>query len=204
MGQQGLVFVFLPALLLISAVCLTRLLAPKPQWVTVTAGVIIAINMAVFLFMPEFPLGANNQRLLTRSTLENSDIYFEARFETIVQRFAPESTLLLASSSHHLAYYLPDYTIISVSETPKWETTENSLTTFLDGTTLSMEQLKLQPDTENGFTVVIFDPNIEHINGSAELVKTLSLPDGSSLPYIQLGPSAQIYFNEHEYGVLPQ
>lgn len=102
MGQQGLVFVFLPALLLISAVGLTRLLTARPRWMIRAMAVLIAVNAGIFCLVPEYPLGSAALRLLTRATLFNSDQCYLDRFRAIEENSAPESTVILAANWHHV------------------------------------------------------------------------------------------------------
>ncbi len=57
MGQQGLVFVFLPALLLGSAAGLVYLTAQRPKALVGAASILVVLNVGVFCFAPEYPLG---------------------------------------------------------------------------------------------------------------------------------------------------
>jgi hypothetical protein len=109
MGQQGLVFVFLPALMLMGAYGLERLLSNGSRWFAPVVALLVLINTSIFSLLPEYPLGEGTQRFLTRDTIVNSDTFFRERFEVIKNNFPPESTVLLAANWHHLEYYLPEY-----------------------------------------------------------------------------------------------
>jgi len=96
MGQQGLVFIFLPVLLVLSAESLKRLFPAKPVLLFAGVAVIVLFNMAVFCWLPEYPVGSPVLRLLTRATLANSDAYYQTRFAAIKQNFPPDTTVIVA------------------------------------------------------------------------------------------------------------
>ena len=53
MGQQGLIFIFLPVLLLFSAVGLTCLLADRSRWLAAATASLIVLNAGIFLLAPD-------------------------------------------------------------------------------------------------------------------------------------------------------
>src|SRR5690606_28813525 len=55
MGQQGLVFVFLPALLLPSAEGTYQLFRTRPAVLQIVTLAIVLFTAAVFILMPEYP-----------------------------------------------------------------------------------------------------------------------------------------------------
>ncbi|HMN61991.1 MAG TPA: hypothetical protein PJ988_16595, partial [Anaerolinea sp.] len=126
MGQQGLIFVYLPALLLVSAAAFDSLFQGQAKPVLFGGLAIILLSSAIFLFLPEYPLGANSQRLLTRQTLVNSDRYYSTRFEAIRKTFSATSTLILAENWHHVQFYLPEYRVIPFNLGAKWEIDEGA------------------------------------------------------------------------------
>jgi len=107
MGQQGLVLVFLPALLLAAA--------REIRWggrVGWRLGIIgVAMNVAVFLLVPEHPFGPEGIRLLNRSALRHHDASLEARFALLRARFPPERTWVVASQWRFLDFYAPEYRV---------------------------------------------------------------------------------------------
>lgn len=116
MGQQGLVLPVLPALCLLSAVGLVALSAgaqrPARALAILSAPVALA-GALIFLFAPEYPLGTDVQRLLTRQTLENSDRYYGERVSAVREHWAPSEALIVAVDSAHAAYYLPEYRVMA-------------------------------------------------------------------------------------------
>lgn len=109
MGQQGLVFVFLPILILLSAEALFRMLHTRQAVLWGVSGAIAAVSALVFIFGPTYPLGEDQFKLLTYSTLRENDAWLAGRFAAVRSEFEPENTLLLAINWRHLQYYLPEY-----------------------------------------------------------------------------------------------
>jgi hypothetical protein len=202
MGQQGLVFVFLPALLLVSAYSLKQLLWARPYGLAGAATALITINIAIFCLLPEYPLGSQTQRFLTRDTLTNSDHYFQERFKIIQENFKPESTIILASNSHHVEYYLPAYHNISFSIVSKWELNEGQAENNPDLKFIATPaQLDLQLNEKGVATIVLFDPDLANFNSSEEMVKQASLPGGGSLEYLELKANSQFFVSPTSFGL---
>ncbi len=200
MGQQGLVFVFLPALLLVSAEALVRLFSGRYYWLAAAFAAILLFHVAVFTLLPEHPMGPNGQRLLTWQTIRNNDNYFQSRLAAIEQKFPADSTVILATNWHHLEYYLPEYRFIPFAVTAKWEIEEQGLTGGNVGKTIAAEDLEVQSNNQTEALVIIFDPQLEHFNTSSDLMEQLSLTDGSHLSYIRLKQNDEIFFNKNSYG----
>ncbi len=184
MGQQGLVFVYLPVLFLWSARGLLSWNSGRLR--TVLAVLVIALNASVFLVLPEFPLGTNGPRLLTRSTLARSDRYYHSRFEAIQNHFQDETVVILAVSWHHVEYYLPNYPVI-----PYGIGTHGAIVTPL------LESFQLDPGKvadvsgdENGtWRVVLFDPPLLDALEPGLRPSFLPLDAKTELAYIELDSS---------------
>jgi hypothetical protein len=191
MGQQGLIFVYLPALLLLSALGLVRLLSARSYWLPALTTALLLLNASIFLLAPEYPMGAGTQRLLTRTTLINSDHYFQDRFEAIKKSFPTESTAILAANWHHVEYYLPEYTTLHFN---------------VDGTNvgghITPAELGLQPLPDGQVTIVIFDPELREFNRAAERVEVQALPGGGQLEYVKLRLNDQLYVDANSFGLL--
>ena len=187
MGQQGLVFVFLPALLLLSAVGLTRLLAARPHWLAVATALCVVVNAGIFLLVPEYPMGPGTQRLLTRATLVNSDHYYKDRFQAIKEGFALESTAILAANWHHVEYYLPGYKLLPIDVIP-----EGGLGRGLASSRpsepkrWSVQNLDLAPGTDNMISVIIFDDKLVPFNETPELTQVVELDHGGRMEMFAL------------------
>ena len=158
MGQQGLVFVFLPALLLLSAAGLARLLDRQPRWLLTAAVVLTVLNAGIFCLIPEYPLGPDNLRMLTRAALVNADRYYQDRFYAIEENFAPESTAILAANWHHVEYYLPEYARLPFGVVSKWEKDEGSPIGSSQEVFATPAELGLQLDDQGQAVIVVFDP----------------------------------------------
>jgi hypothetical protein len=204
MGQQGLVFVFLPALLLLSAVGLLRLLGSngEKRWAVylMTAG-LVTCNGAVFLLAPEYPLGVDRLRLLTRATLVNSDRYYEDRFEAIKANFAPKSTAILADNWHHVEYYLPKHTRLPFSVVSKWEKDEGSPRGNPQEVVAAPIGLGLQLDGRGQATIVIFDPDLMAFNESPTSAHELPLKHEGTLEYFVLTGDQAFHYGASSFGL---
>lgn len=203
MGQQGLVFVYLPALLVISAAALVYLLESRRRWLfMVTAGLVL-INASIFLFLPEYPLGPNGQRLLTRATIVNSDNYFQGRFNEIESSFSPGNSVIIASNWHHLDYYLPQYTRLPFTLGAKWEVDQgqpdNSPQNNLDATPAQMG-FNLAPGEE--VAVVIFDPDLDGFNQTPQYAQQVPLPDGSDLQVMYMGAQDRLVLKPDSFSLI--
>ena len=208
MGQQGLVFVFLPALLLPSAVGLARLLDRRPsdvlypRWLVAVAAVLVVLNAGVFCLVPEYPLGPDNLRLLTRAALVNTDRYYQDRFAAIEGNFAPESTAILAANWHHVEYYLPDYPRLPFGVVSKWEKDEGSpIGSSLDVVATPAE-LGLQLDGQGQAVIVVFDPYLMAFSDSQRSVRGLALKHGGELGYFVLTEEQAFHYGAASFGVV--
>jgi 4-amino-4-deoxy-L-arabinose transferase-like glycosyltransferase len=108
MGQQGLVLVFLPALLLLAAALAAR--DGRRGWGLGLAG--LALNVVLFLAAPERPLGPEGIRLLNLSTLRRHDATMAGRFALLRAEFPPDRTLIVASQWRFFDFYAPEYPVL--------------------------------------------------------------------------------------------
>ncbi|NJO00147.1 MAG: hypothetical protein HC875_41570, partial [Anaerolineales bacterium] len=203
MGQQGLVFVFLPALLLWSATGLVSLLAQRPQALVAATAILVALNVGVFCFAPEYPLGPERQRLLTRETLVNSDHFYQDRFEAIKQHFSHESTLILAANWHHVEYYLPEYTHLPFNIGSKWEhdagAPANARPQVINANPTSFG---LSSNAQGQTIVIVFDPELNIFNETVDRTNELELAHGGELHYFALAEDDHFYLGSGSFGVL--
>jgi hypothetical protein len=201
MGQQGLVFVFLPALLLAGAVGLTRLLSTQPRSLMAAVGVLVSLNAGMFCLAPEYPAGPGTQRLLTRATLASSDRYYEDRFEAIEQDFAPKSTAILAANWRHVEYYLPDYVSLPFAIGSKWEIDAGSPKGGFQEMIATPTVLGLQLDSRRQAAIVLFDPDLAAFNESPSAARELSLEHGRELEYLVLTEDQAFHYGRRSFGV---
>ncbi|GAP08782.1 MAG TPA: hypothetical protein DEQ80_06320 [Anaerolinea thermolimosa] len=192
MGQQGLVFVFLPALLLLSAAALDRWLCRQPPFFWAGVVLLVAISGSIFALLPEYPLGAGTQRLLTRQTLQNNDRYFLERFRAIRQSFPPESSSILATNWHHVEFYLPEYRVFHFDVGAKWEVDEG----------LSENQTRqLVGISDAGEKVILFDAELEPFNRTPERVAWVELSGGDQLAVLPLYNGEKLWIGVDGFGV---
>ena len=202
MGQQGLVFVFLPALLLISAVGLDFLFSVQGRWASALLALVLVANAGLFLFAPEYPLGNERLRILNRKALERTDREYGERFETIARRFPPGSTAILAADWRHAEYYLPEYVVLHFDIGSKWELDEGkpkvppqSQLSKLPG------ELGMQIESGAKGTLVIFDEELEDFNRSSDRKVEMRFPDGLKMDYLEIEADAPIIIDQNGFGV---
>ncbi|MFW6116645.1 MAG: ArnT family glycosyltransferase [bacterium] len=193
MGQQGLIFVFLPALLLLSAAGLTRLLSARPGWLVAGTAVLVALNAGIFCLVPEYPLGPGTQRLLNPATLISSDHYYQDRFRAIKENFEPESTAILAANWHHVEYYLPAYTTLKWENVPGFSEREIVVTP---------DELGLGLDVEGQAAIIIFDSELRAFNESPKSVEIVPLEHGGDLPLLALEEGQAFRYGTHSFGLV--
>ncbi len=180
MGQQGLIFTYLPALFLFLAFLIVNALGQQKLRLISMVLIICVLNAGVFLFVPEYPLPID-QRFLTRDTLKNSDDYFQNRFDAIRLNFQPESALIFASNWHHVEYYLPEFKVARFEIGSKWEVNEgdiNSGNTFIVAAGEGSEGGKMD--------VIVFDSELNQINLSLDQLRQIPISANTNLQYFEL------------------
>jgi hypothetical protein len=187
MGQQGLVFVFLPALLLLSAQGLYRLLNSRPMLLRATALIIALISAAVFLLAPSHPLGKDRLKLLTYATLREADQLMGDKIAAVRENFQPQNTLLLAANWRHLQYYLPEYRFARFNIGAKFEV-EAGQPTSADfvGQPTSAEAAGLTGGQD--WQIVVMDEELRAF--AAQSLQEVELPNGFRLAYLSLAADA--------------
>lgn len=204
MGQQGLVFVFLPALLLGGAAGLVRLFASgSSRRLAVVAAALLAVNVALFCMAPEYPLGGDRLRLLTRAALINSDRYYQDRFQIIEENCIPNSTVILANDWHHTEYYLPEYSTLHFNIGSKWEKDEGDLTeNSRQNIFISTFDLGLPLNSERNAFIILFDPALIGLNKTPDLIKKWDLKNDDALSYFELEEGQHFYIEKGFFGIV--
>jgi len=197
MGQQGLVFVFLPVLLLLGAVGLDHMLTTRRCWMAATA-LVIAVGAAIFCLAPEYPMGSGTQRLLTRETLACSDRYYAARFTAIRENFEPESTLILAANWDHVEYYLPEYAVLAFKDQG------NQTLQSWEETIVTPDALGLRPDSNECISAIVFDSRMAFFNQSSSLTRELPMEHNEVLEHLCLTKGQLLHFGKGFFGVLEE
>ncbi|MBZ0301933.1 MAG: glycosyltransferase family 39 protein, partial [Anaerolineae bacterium] len=127
MGQQGLVFVFMPALFLLSAEASYRLLNARPNLLWASTAAVALAGTAIFLFAPEYPLGGSDLRLLTNATIRTADRLRADEIATVRASFDPTHTVLVSEGWRYTEYYLPEYELVRISVGSKYEVNEGQI-----------------------------------------------------------------------------
>jgi hypothetical protein len=202
MGQQGLVFVFLPALLLLSAAAVYNLKWPRPLYRQLAIAVLVMANALIFLLAPTYPVGGDRLKLLTADTLHQHDSYYLSRIAALPQNFPESHALILSSQWRFPQYYLPQYLLAPYGIVARWELGEGKSTRegeiWVDGA-----QAGLKPDSSGFFYVVIFDDELLPFNQTPDQQKWLELPDGQRLAYLRFTSEERFYMGPQSYGVVP-
>lgn len=203
MGQQGLVFVFLPALLLASAVVIKNLPRPFGK-APIRSGLLglISINALVFLFMPTFPLGTTGPKILTRNTLVEHDASYSVRFKTVRDAFSPEHAAILSSEWRFPQYYLPEYPLIHYALGSRWEHNEGE-PLQRDATHIDPEELGLRTDQRGQMYVIIFDEEIEPFNTSLDRLTKIEGEGTSHLRSLWLDQGDLLEVSPTSFQVVP-
>jgi len=188
MGQQGLVFVFLPALLLATAWMLSRIHFKNSLARSAIAASLVLGNSLVFLFAPSFPFGSDGIKILTVDTIRSHDAEVQERVEAVQAQFEPADSILIASDWRWLQYYLPEYSFQPYQVTPRGE--EGAGLPEISGS------IRLGCDraerTIDGCTVVIFDSTLNSWVKQAERFGKLDLASGDSMLFLHLDPTGSI------------
>jgi hypothetical protein len=200
MGQQGLVFVFLPAFMLLSAEGLYRLLQSRPSALRAATAAIALVGAAIFVVGPTYPLGGDSPKLLTYATIRENDQLIANEIAAVHENFAPENTLLVAGSWRHMQYYLPEYQLLRFNVGGKWEV-EFGAITALDfvGEALTAEQVGLE--TGQDWQVVIVDPELRSLSTTPP--EMVSLPNGYEIAYLSLKADETFVANDTSLGIGP-
>jgi hypothetical protein len=198
MGQQGLVFVFLPVLCLLSAAALALLPGPHLAWL----GAAVGINAALFLAAPTYPLGGDRPKLLTADTLRRHDDFFRTRLAAVRARFDPRSAVVLSSAWRFPQYYLGDYRQLRYGLVARWELGEGE-SLIRHEIEVSPEQLGVGADAEGYRYLVLFDDALEGFNADRARQEEVELEGGGHLAYLRLRPGETIHLRRDNFGVLP-
>ena len=203
MGLQGLVFVFLPALLLPSALATVRLLETQGKTaLSLSVMGLVLLNGLIFVASPEYPLGTESFKVLGWDTLRNNDTYFCDRFDVTRNQFPPESTVIVANRWRHVQWYLPEYKLLRFNIAGKWEAEAGSALDVGQGhRVFSADDLGLQSDPAGEITVIIFDPELCAFNRSNARTSHLALNGGDALDVLRLNTHEQLFHGPDGFGI---
>jgi hypothetical protein len=183
----GHTFSFMPALVLMAAAALVMFSRDLSGWLSLPAarltllltGLILIVNVAFFLAVPPYLFGIRRVVTTTPSwpTIRYRDRYLAERVAYVTQHFDAATTLILTAGPdyRHPDYYLRDYYSLN------------------HGTELLMTDVPASSQT-----LVFFSDNL---TSRRDDVKTVVLPSGELLFYLQLDANSEIIFDESEVSV---
>ncbi|MBA3872099.1 MAG: hypothetical protein H0X30_23380 [Anaerolineae bacterium] len=185
MGQQGLVFVFFPALVVISAEGLYRLFQSRPAVLRTATALIVLFGAAVFIIAPTYPLGANSFKLLTSSTLREHDQLLENQVAAVKANFKPANTLLLAGNWRFFQYYLPDYKFSRFTLGAKFEVDEGEAK-GADYVNHPVSASDVGLTTKGDWQIAVVDQDLDSFAANPNDLKEVSLPNGYTMDYLPM------------------
>lgn len=183
MGQQGLVFVFLPALIVISAQGLYRMFQSRPAVLRAATAVIVLISAAVFVIGPTYPLGADSFKLLTYSTLREHDQELNNQITAVKDNFQPNDSLLLASNWRFFQFYLPDYKFARFVLGSRFEVNEGQAT-GADYVNQPVSAADIGLTTTDDWKIVIVDEGLNTFANDPSALEQVTLPNGYTMDYL--------------------
>lgn len=196
MGQQGLVFVYLPALCLLSALSAAAL----GPFARPAVAIAVALDAAVFLLAPTYPLGGDRPKLLTAHTLREHDEDVLARVEAVRARFDPHRTVVVSSASRFAQFYLPEYRLVPYRLGARWEAAEGQ-SLIREERVLSASDLGVGPDADGFRDLVLFDADLADWNESRARSESLALPGGRRMEHLRLAPGEGLRLGPGSFGV---
>ena len=198
MGQQGLVFVFLPALLLLLARAVCTLRLRVAGWATALA---VAAGAAIFIAAPTFPLAGDRPKLLTADTLRRQDAAYVGKFAALRSGFAPADSAILSSGWRFPQYYLPQFALVRFGVAARWERGEGA-PTRRDRTWVDLHALGLTPGADGRYRVVVLEDELAALNATPGRADTIRLADGTILTVLHVAPDERLYLGPDGFAVV--
>lgn len=201
MGQQGLIFIFLPALILVSAASFNRLNWKRSSYRTAALLALVCINVFVFLLLPTFPVGSEIIKVLTLDTIQQHDETYLARINAVKNEFHPENTLLLSTGWRFPQYYLPEYEYLPYKLQGRWDPERGSPAQD-EEIYLDIPALGVSPDSGGALYLVIFDHEIIPLIEPPQSLQWVEMNDGGRLGYLKVEHQDQLYMGPNSLGVV--
>jgi len=202
MGQQGLVFVYLPALILAGAESVHRLLGARSRamWALVGAGIIA--QAAVFVFVPTYPLGESSIKLLTWDTLRIHDAYYLERLAQVRAQFPAERAIVVGAQWRHLQYYLSGYPLIrfdliDTSDLEAGQSAGNNETLKV----FAPSDLTGRADGDPAYLIVFDDDLLPFFDAPEEAKLTTS--GTVRVTYVEVRSGEKVYVDADSFGLMP-
>jgi len=189
MGQQGLIFVYLPILALLSGRGALAV-AHHLVWGRAVAIVCLSANALLFLLAPEYLL-PGRFKVLSLATIRQQDRVLDAQIQS-VRSFLPPDAALLAAEWRLPQYYLPDVLVIPIA-VPGAGAARADL---VEGE--AAEQL------QGAAAIAWFEPQLDSLNGSAERTTLAGEVDGVQLRVLRRGDGELFRITGQGFEVVPR
>ncbi len=201
MGQQGLVFVFLPALLLITAWGYVSLGISRAAVRLTIAGGLVLANSLLFILAPSYPLGTDQVKLLTADTIKEHDQTYLERIMIVENHFDPQHTILIAAEWRFLQYYLPQYSYLPYELNARGEASAGQPTTT-ESQAISCPAAINTQSGQIACQVVIFDGALTPWILASARIKTLEMPSGSEMLFLDLFSGDELHLGPEGISVI--
>lgn len=187
MGQQGLIFVYLPVLLLISALGATVLL-DRGRWGRGLVAAVIIGNSLLYLGSPRTLL-PNRLKVLSQATIREQDALLNAQIMTI-RRDLPPDALLLADQWRFPQYYVPNAPLIPLQQT---DPESGSPPQALEAATIAR--------VRDATALAWYEPRLDRANTVANRTVTLSDRGGAQLRVLRRQPNERFWIKADAFGI---
>ena len=110
-GNMGTILVCIAPFFLLAAVGLDWIVE-RARWGAAVGwaalAILLAWNVAIFTFLPQYPFGESYRRFDNRETVTSISDYYRTKL-SLVSESPVEGTIVYANAFRHLQYYLPQY-----------------------------------------------------------------------------------------------
>jgi 4-amino-4-deoxy-L-arabinose transferase-like glycosyltransferase len=186
MGQQGLIFVYLPALLLLSARG-GALALERWRWGAALPALALLVNLALYLAAP-VELLPGRFKVLSQATIRRHDAEIAAQIEA-VRRDLPPGALLLADEWRFPQYYLPEVALLPYRHPDD----ETPVAIELDAT----QQAQLAQAT----ALAWYEPTLDGYNRAPEQTTLAAERQGVRLRVLTRTADQRFYVTSSGFGV---
>ena len=188
MGQQGLIFVYLPICFLISARAGDAL---ARQWAGGAAlyAACLAANALLYLFAPVSLLPGRALKVLSEATVREQDRHLEGEIAA-VHADLPPGAVLVADQWRFAQYYLPDVPLLAF----------NTVIQDDDGETTEQGAPPL-PALQTATALAWIEPGLDGVNRARGRVTIGGSHDGVRLRVLRRAPGEHFWVTPYAFGV---
>lgn len=208
MGGHGLIFTFLPAVILIAAKAFVDLfdaVGGRQRLFAGWLGAILFVDLVLFAATSNHPIAGSDFKIVNWQTIKENDRYFRVRFDLIRDTFDPEHTVIFAGRWRYAQYYIPEYHVLSAPcELSERASASNRLHAAYEGEYWAVDGDDLRPFLPpQTRTAVFFDqPSLCILSAmSEECLRQLSA-EGEGLYYIRLDENEVLSYTDGQFNML--